>query len=189
MIIFLISTIISAGTFIIIMSLRDCIKAVKKDRARYSYMLNEKSNAYTIKNYDVSNRYSTQFKEYIPFKDLPSLPVEQFIRFYSVDPSKWKMKNGCAYRTDDNSVGIFFQPYSNYKAYEKFRIATEKEYELIEKEKAERLQTIKKNEDLEAILQLVQKDIDETYEKAKQELEKATETTNKIMNNMVKYGR
>ena len=73
---------ISAGAFTVIMSLRDCIKAVKKDRARYSYMLNEKSNAYTIKNYDVSNRYSTQFKEYIPFKDLPSLPVEQFIRFY-----------------------------------------------------------------------------------------------------------
>lgn len=184
MIIFLISTIISAGTFIVIMSLRDCIKTVKKDRARYSYMLNEESRAYTIKNYGVSSRYSTQFKEYILFKDLPSLPVEQFIRFYSVDPSKWEMTNGCAYRKDDHSVGIFFQPYSNYKAYEKFRIATEKEYELIEKEKAERLQTIKKNEDLEAILQLVQKDIDETYEKAKQELEKATETTNKIMDNM-----
>lgn len=180
---------ISAGTFIVIMYLRDCVKIVKKDRAKYSYMLNEKSQAYTIKNYGVSSRYSTQFKEYIPFKDLPSLPVEQFIRFYSVDPSKWKMEIGCAYRKDDHSVGIFFQPYSNYKAYEKFRIATEKEYELIEKEKAERLQTIKKNEELEAILQLVQKDIDETYEKAKQELEKATETTNKIMDNMMKYGR
>ena len=180
----LIWSIISAGAFIVIMSLRDCIKIVKKDRAAYSYMLNEKSQAYTIKNYDASNRYSTKFREYILFKDLPSLPVEQFIRFYSVDPSKWKMERGCAYRKDDHSVGIFFQPYSNYKAYEKFRIATEKEYELIEKEKTERLQTIKKNEDLEAILQLVQKDIDETYEKAKQELEKAAETTNKIMNNI-----
>lgn len=185
MITILIWTIISAGAFIIIASLKDCIKTIKQNRARYFDMLNEKSNAYTIKSYDTPmySRY-TQIKEYIPFKDLPSLPVEQFIRFYSVDPSKWKMENGCAYRTDDHSMAIFFQPYSNYKAYEKFRIATEKEYELIEKEKAERIQTIKKNKDLEAILQLVQKDIDETYEKAKQELEKATETTNKIMNNM-----
>lgn len=174
---------ISAGVSIGIILLKEYITSIKQNRARYLDMIQEDSRAYTIKYYDMPG-YA--IKQYIPFKDLPSLPVGQFIRFYSVDPSKWEMEQGCAYRTDDISAAIFFQPYSNFKAYEEFRIATKKEYELMEKEKTERLQAIKKNEDLETILQLVQKDIDATYEKAHQELQKATELTNKVMNNMIK---
>lgn len=173
---------ISAGVSAGIFLLKEYITSIKENRARYLNMIEEDSRAYTLKRYDMPGYYP--IKQYIPFKDLPSLPVEQFIRFYSVDPSKWRMEQGCAYRTDDPSAAIFFQPYSNFKAYEEFRIATKKEYELMEKEKAERLQAIKKNEDLEAILQLVQKDIDATYEKAHKELQKATELTNRVMNNI-----
>ena len=125
-------------------------------------------------------------KEYIPFNELPSLPIEQFIRFYSVDPSKWQLAKGCAYRTDDYSAAIFFQPFNNYLRYERFRKTTKKEHKKIAQKEVERGNKVKQDENLEALLALVQKDIDNAFEESKKEFEKAVEITEKIATNMNK---
>lgn len=174
--------IISTIAWLVIRYIINYIIKKRKQFDEYVHALSaKKSDAYRITN---SHETYYPLKEYIPLSELPSLPIEQFIRFYSVDPSKWQLTKGCAYRTDNYSAAIFFQPFSNYLKYEKFRKDTEKEHKKIAKEKACREDKIKQDKNLEALLNLVQKDIDNAFEESRKEFEKAAEITEKVATNM-----
>ena len=173
--------IISTIVWLVIRYIINYIIKKRKQFGEYIHVLSaEGSDAYRI---TTSREIYYPHKEYIPFSELPSLPIKQFIRFYSVDPSKWQLTKGCAYRTDDYSAAIFFQPFSNYLKYEKFRKDTKKEHKKIAKEKACREDKIKQNENLEALLNLVQKDIDNAFEESRKEFEKAAELIEKVATN------
>ena len=174
-------TIISTIAWLVIRYIINYITKKRNQFNEYIHALGaKKSDAYRITPRETYYPY----KEYIPFSELPSLPIEQFIRFYSVDPSKWQLTKGCAYRTDDYSAAIFFQPFSNYLKYEKFRKDTAEKHKKIAKEKVDREDKMKQDKNLEALLRLVQKDIDNAFEESRKELEKAAEITEKVKTNM-----
>lgn len=128
-------------------------------------------------------------KEYYTFNELPTLPTQQFAQFFSVDPSKWELTKGCAYRTDDHSSAIFFRPFSNYLAYERFRKTYNKEQTKIAADKKQHMNSLNQNEKLEKVLALVQNDIDAAFEKSAKLREEAFEMTIAATENLTKEYR
>ena len=126
---------------------------------------------------------------YYTFDELPTLPAKQFAQFFSVDPSKWQLTKGCAYRTDNNASAIFFRPFSNYLAYEHFRKTYNKEQERIANDKKQHMNSLNQSEKLEEVLALVQKDIDAAFEKSAKLREEAFEMTIAATENLTKEYR
>lgn len=121
------------------------------------------------------------YRCYLSFSELPTLPIEKFIQFYRVDPDKWDLSYGCAYRIDDPSAAIKFTPYKNFIKYEIFRKEIEKERKKLAEQEKQRLLSRKQDEKLEKVLNLVQKDIDNLLEIRDKELKQAKEITEKIL--------
>lgn len=121
------------------------------------------------------------YRCYLPFSEIPTLPVEKFIQFYRVDPDKWNLSYGCAYRTDDPSAAIKFTPYKNFIKYEIFRKEIEKEHKKFAEQREQQMLSKKQDEKLEKVLNLVQKDIDNLLEIRDKELKQAKEITEKIL--------
>ena len=115
----------------------------------------------------------------LEIKELPSLPIEKFKSFYYINSKSWVLKKGIAYKYENGRAisGLFFTPYSNYLAYEKFRKEIVEENNRLKKQEKENKTNELQKELLTIALESVQKDIDNIREEAYRQYEEAVDST------------
>ena len=140
--------------------------------------------------FDSSSRVGKIYKNgyYFSFykiKQLPTMDVDKFISMYQVNPEKWYLECGVAYKDQIslNEVfqsGIFFTPFSNFLKYEKMRNKIETIHQK-HQESVEELENSKiQDEIMETLLESVKEDIEQVQKNTEETLKKLKNETAEI---------